>query len=390
MKKSIFISICKLFTIFMLSLELVTCSTNDDSSSNNQNEDISGGEGKTSDTEVPLSNYAFHETITYLDAGTDGTAGITATYCYFGDWPQTVISDEVTVDETKSITMGNFTYFVGSDDNYYVKCNENAYKSGYTYSSGETIAQSSSNKQRYFKVEPIKWRVLNPTENSGNKILLAENILTASAVWYGYAGNAYSPEYYNNYRCSNIRAFLNGIQNQFVSDGRKAREYDIDWTDRGFLQTAFTNTAQKLIAITTVDNGASSTNPASNSNIWNNGSNLYTCANTEDKIFLLSEREVSTSKYGFADYSESGTGNSRIRFPTDYAKAKYAYKSYKAEEGGNWWLRSPHYSASNQALCVDYDGDLVNMRVGGVPKTPAAGYVSDEQYGIVPALSILE
>ena len=124
--------------------------------------------------------------------------------------------------------------------------------------------------------------------------------------------------------------------------------------------------------------------------IWNNGSNLYTCTNTEDKIFLLSEREVSTSKYGFADYSESGTGNSRIRFPTDYAKAKYAYKSYKAEEGGNWWLRSPHYSASNQALCVEYDGDLVNMRVGGVPKTPAAGYVSDEEYGIVPALSILE
>ena len=29
--------------------------------------------------------YQFHSTVTYLDAGTDGTAGINGTYCLFGD-----------------------------------------------------------------------------------------------------------------------------------------------------------------------------------------------------------------------------------------------------------------------------------------------------------------
>ena len=34
--------------------------------------------------------YQFHSTVTYLDAGTDGTAGTNGTYCLFGDWPQTI------------------------------------------------------------------------------------------------------------------------------------------------------------------------------------------------------------------------------------------------------------------------------------------------------------
>ena len=153
-----------------------------------------------------------------------------ATYCTFGDWPQTIKEESVTVDETKSVTMGSMTYYLGSDNNYYAKCTENAYESSYTYSNGDTVAQSSANSEKYFKVEPIKWRVLNPSA-SGDKILVAESILTANVPYYGSTSNRTLNEatiYANNYKYSNIRAFLNGTKNQFVTDGGTATDYDID------------------------------------------------------------------------------------------------------------------------------------------------------------------
>ena len=62
--------------------------------------------------------------------------------------------------------MGSMTYYLGSDSNYYAKCRENAYVTDYTdntYSNGDTVAKAGDNSTKYFKVEPIKWRVLNPS-----------------------------------------------------------------------------------------------------------------------------------------------------------------------------------------------------------------------------------
>ena len=115
------------------------------------------------------ASYKFHENIEYLEAGTNGSAGTSATYVYFGDWPQTVKADSVLVYENLNMTIGGFTYYTGSDDNWYVKCIEDAYKSDYTYSDGSTVAQLSSNSEKYFKVEPIKWRVLNPNATGAEK-----------------------------------------------------------------------------------------------------------------------------------------------------------------------------------------------------------------------------
>ena len=50
---------------------------------------------------------------------------------------------------------------------------------------------------------------------------------------------------------------------------------DSTYNGIGFLQTAFTNSAQSLIATTTVDNSAASTTPASNASEWNSGTNDY-------------------------------------------------------------------------------------------------------------------
>ena len=282
--------------------------------------------------------------------------------------------------------MGGATYYAGSDGNWYAKCTENAYSADYTYSNGTKVNQIGSKKFKYFKVEPIKWRVLNPGNKKGNKILLAEKALTANVPYYGTIGNRTLNEiiiYPNNYMYSNIRAYLNGTANQFVSDGGTARVYDVDWTGKGFFQTAFTSAAQGLIVDTQVDNSAASTNPASNAELWNSGKNTYACGETKDKIFLLSEKEVTASDYGFEEYDvyiseRNGTTQcARVRKPTDFAIANYAsYDTSNAAFGVSWWLRSPSRISSHAGYVYISGLTSVNSRV-------------DEETGcIVPALSI--
>ena len=287
--------------------------------------------------------YEFHETVTALDAGTDGTAGTGASYVYFGDFPNTIKASAVTVSETKTKVMGGLTYYLGSDGYWYAKCAENAYEANYTYSNGTTVGQGSTS-EKYFRAEPIKWRVL--TENytdatrspTGKKLLLAENILTAKR----YAASS------NDYKNSEIRSWLNNAT--------------------GLLGSAFTSSAQALIATTSVDNSAASTNPASNESQWNGGENQYASSTpTSDKIFLLSEKEV--TDYGFEAYDASGAGNTRIRVTTDWARANYAYQSGTAGYGGWWWLRSPYCNNSSHARVVYIigfasDGSSVSVREG--------------------------
>ena len=278
---------------------------------------------------------------TILDAGTTGTAGTAWTYAKFGDWPQTVKADSVTVDETKSVVVGAYTYYKGSDGAWYAKIKETAFGSSYKYSDGTTVAQNSANSYKYFKVEPIKWRVL--TDNySGKRLLLAENIL----VNHRYAASS------NDYANSEIREYLNDT----------------------FWNTAFTDSEKSMIDETDVDNSAASTTDA--------GGNLtqatsYACGTTKDKIFLLSEKEATTTGYGFTAYNVYGTGNSRIRMTTDFAKASGAWQSATAGDGGLWWLRSPYYRSSDCARYVDYGGDA-----------SYDNYVHKTNGGVCPALSL--
>lgn len=304
------------------------------------------------------------------------------TYVYFGVWPQSVLpaTSTVTVDETVSVTMGANTYYLGSDGNYYAKCFEKAHGTGaeYKYHDG-TQPGTGGTTTRYFKVEPIKWRVL--TDNySGKKLLLAENILTANVPYYRYNSPSNTRTvgsdtniYPNNYKYSQIRAYLNGLDYYYDTSSTETTK-KTDYTGKGFLQTAFTQNAQGLIAETVVDNRKETTGYSTSTYAAD-----YACENTTDKIFLLSESEVINSYYGFAEYNSSGKGNARIRFPTDYAKANYAFQCSVNGYGGGWWLRSPCRYISKRVLCVDFDGYAYGDR--GVDDW-------DYGYGVVPALSI--
>ena len=294
------------------------------------------------------------------------------TYVYFGVWPQSVLpaTSTVTVDETVSVTMGANTYYLGSDGNYYAKCAENAYGTGteYKYHDG-TQPGTGGTTTRYFKVEPIKWRVL--TDNySGKKLLLAENILTANVPYYEDYDNNRSINgktiYPNNYKHSQIRAYLNGLTYQ-----AKSNEVT-NWNNKGFLQTAFTQSAQALIAETDVDNSPETTGLPGSPNATE-----YACENTTDKIFLLSISEVINRDYGFAPAVYVGEVSARICFVTDYAKANYAFAGSTDGDGGYWWLRSPYYTYGYGTCYVSENGN---------PRHDAT--VSTTERGVVPALSI--
>ena len=299
-------------------------------------------------------------------------------YYKFGDFPQTISGLEDSDYSSEPVYNG---WYLGSDGYFYEKCTENAYMSSYTYSNSTTVAQSSANSEKYFKVEPIVWRALTTDYNStGKALLVAEKELTANVPYYGSTENRNlngTTIYANNYTYSNIRAYLNGTANQFVTNGGTATSFDIDWSGKGFLQSAFTSTAQKLIETTWVDNSKGSTNPASNSRLFNGGANEYACTNTSDKIFLLSEKEATTTSYGFDAYNSSGAGNTRIRVTTDYAKANYAAQNTTSGYGGYWWLRSPSH---DQRYNVRY--------VGQSGLADCYYYSGRDINGIVPALCV--
>lgn len=346
--------------------------------------------------DVPAFEYEFREYAILLPEGTEGTAATDGIYVEFGDWPQTIKADSVVVDETVTMVRGAHTYYKGSDGYWYAKVLENARSSSNTYSDGTTTKTASAKSYRYFKVEPIKWRVLNSNyASTGEAFLAAENILTAGINFYDAVSDRNLGDITikaNNYKYSNIRAWLNGINNQFVTDSGTSNDYTIDHTGKGFLQTAFSEGSQEIILDTVVDNSAESTNPATKSTAFNDGANDYACENTTDKIFLLSLKEVTTTDYGFTEYDNLDDGSSRDRSPVDFAWANYFHIDSSDENIEKWLLRSPYYSSYVAPLCVANNGSVCYTEyTDGVetlsPHSEEWVNLCNDR-GIVPALKI--
>ncbi len=296
-----------------------------------------------------------------LPSGTNGTAGTGWTYLYFGSWPQSVKPSSVTVDENTYTKIGSRTYYLGSDGEYYTKCvasirNSNGNLSQY-FRNGTKIVSGST---YYFKLEPIKWRVLtNNYNNSGKALLLSEMIID---------GSVYANSSGVNYKNSSVRSYLNST----------------------FLNRAFTTEARNSIAVTTVDNSARSTNPASNAAQWNSGINDRSCENTQDKIFLLSEYEVTNPEYGFAGFEEEDTARKRVL--SDYGRANNIWFQISiigySTSKGCWWLRSPSYFDNSYTHFIDAVGKSGRNAFNTSEDDIHTAYTYNYKNGIVPALTI--
>ena len=271
----------------------------------------------------------------------------------FGIWPQTKYSGTA---ELKPCEKGinaweqSVCYTDGTDN--YIKVTAAPAENTYTFDDGSKVEA----KEYYFKLEPIQWRVLTNDYN-GKKLLFAEKALAASCFYKDTTNRVTDTEtiYPNNYKESNIRTFLN----------------------KDFINKAFTPAEIAKISETVVDNSAASTFGTGETGT----ENQYACDNTKDKIFLLSEKEITTADYGFDAYDKYGADSTRIRKTTDYARATGAGSitdaELKLDNSSAFWLRSPSYDGSDYARFVDIDG-----------RADYYDYVDTTYVSVVPALSM--
>lgn len=230
----------------------------------------------------------------------------------------------------------------------YSTCNPSSTSKTYQDDNGYT-----PNNIYYFKYEPLKWRVLDPSTG----FVLCESIIDAQAysnTVYGYGTDPYGHLadwndaahtcYANDYATSSIRAWLND----------------------DFYNIAFSSSQKANILTSKLDNKAYKTSYSE-----------FDGETTYDKVFLLSWNEVQNTAYGFSANTSSDTA--RAAKHTDYAECQGLWVS-----ASNQCVFQYLRSASNYSISVCYvysDGNLdgVNWRDWDV---------SDTDGGVRPAIKI--
>ena len=321
-----------------------------------------------------FAGYKFHDTVEPAPATDKDSAGTSGTYVYFGDYPQTIKDPKVLIDKTTTKKMGGMTYYKGNDDFWYAECYENAHKKNQrVYSNKEIAKMRSENSIQYFKVEPIKWRVLTESfdhdlksDTDGKKLLFAEKVLTAGIKYDldGFSNNGGDGNNgkANSYISSYMRKYLNGLAETNFDD------YNVE--NKGFLQSAFSASAQDLIAVTTVDNSV-----ASFEYEWNAGTD-----NTDDKIFLLSYKDLVNENFGFTNATRDNTRNGKS---TDYAIANHSDQwSVFFTRTPAWWNMSSQNGTENHLYVY------VVWSQGQLDGHNESGNVTNDFVGIRPALCL--
>ncbi len=211
----------------------------------------------------------------------------------FGSYPQTIKEENITIINTKQDEKG---YFTGSDGEKYAFVKAKPFDN-YEFSNNKEIVIDVG---YYFKVEPIKWKVLDNI--NGKVFLFSEAILDAHKF----------DDKLNSYELSNIRKYLN---NEFYNK-------------------AFTEKQKELLESTILND----------------------LLNKKDKVFLLSKEEMTSSLLGFKNNDEEDYVRSKRI--TDYAKANGSYE-YIGSNNGFYWLCTAYNDKKmmlSNAYFVGYDG----------------------------------
>ena len=228
-----------------------------------------------------------------------------------GSYPQTVVSDETLKEELSNLpnglSNGSILEYDGNKDGVNEKylCKE---------TTREAIAEDGTKIEvglNYFKFEPIEWWILSWDSES---YFVVSKLVLDAMHWNTTGYEIENPStkekeiVYNNYEKSDIRLWLNDE----------------------FYNFAFNEEEKNKILTTVVDNSANSTL---------NEVNEYACNNTEDKIYLLSMKELSSNPFNtdIRYYDEN-----RLAKGTDYARTMNINGLISNDElYCEYWTRSP-------------------------------------------------
>ena len=320
-------------------------------------------------------------------------------YIYFGHWPQTLERDENVVvklnemagtpplPRDKNANPYNWESHEGTtymwqkiviyNGTKYLGVQMNDYRASGIDALYDIITENGYYKFNvyWFKYEPIKWRILTTSGNSA--FIMSDIALDFFSM---------QPDRKSEIRDDLLASYNNSAG---VPDGIYANNWEYSfirsWLNETFYNEVFNDLQKEIIQTTHLDNSARSCNPNEYPKYYgygeNAGKNKYAdqCKDTDDKIFLLSLRDVTTTAYGF-NKDVLAEDPARNLQASDFAKFHGVSMGNTQKDYVTWYTRSPSLAVGNQGYTtfVLYRD---NKGVINSPNLVAEG-------GVVPALWI--
>ena len=319
-------------------------------------------------------------------------------YIYFGYWPQTLERDENVVAKLNEIagtpplprdkenpynweshegTTYMWQKIVIYNGTKYLGVQMNDYRASGVYSLTSYIMKNGyfTFEVYWFKYEPIKWRILTTSGNSA--YIMSDIALDSFSI---------QPDRKEENRDGLYASYNNSTG---VPDGTYANNWEYcflrQWLNETFYNEVFNKLQKEIIQTTHLDNTARSSNPNDYPKYYGYGEkagkNKFAdqCKNTDDKIFLLSLRDITTTAYGF-NKDVLAKDPARNLQATDFAKLHGAPMNTNDKKYVTWYTRSPAPANGNQGYATFVLDRHAKGAIDSIDLVPDGG--------VVPALWI--
>ena len=319
-------------------------------------------------------------------------------YIYFGHWSQTLERDENVIAKLNEMagkpplprdkenpynweshegTTYMWQKIVIYNGTKYLGVQMNDYRASGVYSLSSYIMKNGyfTFEVYWFKYEPIKWRILT---TSGNSAFIMSDIALDSFSMQPDRKSEMRDDLYASYNNST------GVPNGTYANNW---EYSFirSWLNETFYNEVFNDLQKEIIKTAHLDNTARSSNPNDYPKYYgygeNAGKNKFAdqCKDTDDKIFLLSLRDITTTAYGF-NKDVLAEDSARNLQATDFAKLHGAPMNTNDKKYVTWYTRSPSPANGNQGYATFVLDRHAKGAIDSIDLTPDGG--------VVPALWI--
>mgnify|MGYP000634640098 FL=1 len=317
---------------------------------------------------------------------------------YFGYWPQTLERDENVVAKLNEMagtpplprdkenpynweshegTTYMWQKIVIYNGTKYLGVQMNDYRASGVYSLRSYVMDNGyfTFNVYWFKYEPIKWRILTTNENSA--YIMSDIALDSFSI---------QPDRKEENRDGLYASYNNSTG---VPDGTYANNWEYcflrGWLNETFYNEVFNGLQKEIIKTSHLDNTARSSNPNDYPKYYgygeNAGKNKFAdqCKDTDDKIFLLSLRDITTTAYGF-NKDVKAEDPARNLQATDFAKLHGAPMNTNDKKYVTWYTRSPAPANGNQGYATFVLDRHAKGAIDSIDLVPDGG--------VVPALWI--